>query len=110
MGFTIAFNLSHLSNGLPLHTRARIVCRNRLTLYGGFRKHIALGDIRVVRNSDKATVRTHGSVIQPLPQIFWVLTLVRTVGDVLTSLIAAIWGYHNTVQVGASGNRTPLPT
>ena len=45
MGFTITFDLSHLSNGLPLHTCARIVSGNRLAFNGGLGKHIAFGNI-----------------------------------------------------------------
>ena len=67
MGFAIPFDLSNLRNGFPLHAGAGIVSGNRLTSDGGFGKHIALGDIRVVGYGNKAAIGTLCGVRKPLP-------------------------------------------
>ena len=75
MGFGVSLDLRHLYQGLPLHTGSRIFFANDITFAVLQWKHQALTDIGIVGNGDKVRAGFCSRIVQPLPQIFRLVTI-----------------------------------
>ncbi len=101
----IAFDLRDLGNGFPFHAKTGAVGGEGFTAQIGFRKHIAFGNIGIMRDGDKLCARPLGCLVKPGPQVFRVGTVCGGEGLKLPPDLRIVGREHNPVQVGTRRDR-----
>ena len=103
VGLRVALDLRDLDDGLPLHSGACVLCRDRPAFAIDVVEHQPAADVRVVRDGGERRTRTRRRLFEPGPEVLRFVAVERAVRNELRGHFASLRHEDHTVKILAAG-------